>query len=55
MATISESGQFRASEIRNGAPAELDDIYDEDLYEDPDAPLDDPGDLSAHPETVNAD
>jgi phospholipid-binding lipoprotein MlaA len=28
--------QLRASEIRNGAPAELDQIYDEDLYEDPD-------------------
>jgi phospholipid-binding lipoprotein MlaA len=31
-------GQFRASEIRDGAPADLDDIYDEDLYEDPSAP-----------------
>ena len=27
--------QFRANEIRNGAPAPGDDIYDENLYEDP--------------------
>jgi phospholipid-binding lipoprotein MlaA len=27
--------QFRANEIRNGGPAEIDDIYDENLYEDP--------------------
>jgi phospholipid-binding lipoprotein MlaA len=32
-------GQFRASEIRDGAPADLDDIYDEDLYEDYDEDL----------------
>jgi phospholipid-binding lipoprotein MlaA len=30
-------GQFRANEIRNGAPAAIDDIYDEGLYEDPEA------------------
>jgi phospholipid-binding lipoprotein MlaA len=47
--------QFRASEIRNGAPAELDDIYDEDLYEDPSAPLEDPDDPYADPETVDAE
>lgn len=29
--------QFRANEIRNGAPAEIDDIYDEGLYDDPEA------------------
>jgi phospholipid-binding lipoprotein MlaA len=27
--------QFRAYEIRNGAPVEADDIYDENLYQDP--------------------
>jgi phospholipid-binding lipoprotein MlaA len=48
-------GQFRASEIRNGAPADLDDIYDEELYEDPDAPLEEPVDPSAAPETTDAD
>jgi len=42
-ATRTLSRQLRASEIRNGAPPPLDDIYDEDLYdlddpEDPDAP-----------------
>jgi len=46
-------GQFRASEIRNGAPAELDEIYDEDLYDDPDlsGELEDP---YADPETDDA-
>jgi phospholipid-binding lipoprotein MlaA len=48
-------GQFRASEIRNGAPAELDDIYDEGLYEDPDAPLEESEDPAAAPETADAD
>ena len=28
-------GQYRANEIRNGAVAEIDDIYDEGLYDDP--------------------
>jgi phospholipid-binding lipoprotein MlaA len=46
-------GQLRASEIRNGAPADLDEIYDEELYEDPDALLDDPEDPYRDPETVN--
>ena len=31
--------QYRANQIRNGAPVESDDIYDENLYEDPDAPV----------------
>jgi phospholipid-binding lipoprotein MlaA len=46
-------GQFRASEIRNGAPAELDEIYDEDLYDDPElsGELEDP---YADPETDDA-
>jgi phospholipid-binding lipoprotein MlaA len=48
-------GQFRASEIRNGAPAELDDIYDEELYEDPDAPPEEPEGPAAAPETEDAD
>jgi phospholipid-binding lipoprotein MlaA len=41
-ATRTLARQLRASEIRNGAPAPLDDIYDEDLYE-----LDDPEDTDA--------
>jgi phospholipid-binding lipoprotein MlaA len=31
--------QYRANQIRNGAPVESNDIYDENLYEDPDAPV----------------
>jgi phospholipid-binding lipoprotein MlaA len=31
--------QYRANQIRNGAPVESGDIYDENLYEDPDAPV----------------
>jgi phospholipid-binding lipoprotein MlaA len=31
--------QYRANQIRNGAPVEGNDIYDENLYEDPDAPV----------------
>lgn len=46
-------GQFRASEIRDGAPANLDDIYDESLYEDPNAPSEDPENPYADPETVD--
>lgn len=45
--------QLRASEIRNGAPAELDDIYNEDLYADPDL-LDELEDPYADPETDDA-
>jgi len=41
-ATRTLARQLRASEIRNGAPAPLDDIYDEDLYD-----LDDPEDTDA--------
>jgi phospholipid-binding lipoprotein MlaA len=41
-ATRTLARQLRASEIRNGAPPPLDDIYDEDLYE-----LDDPEDTDA--------
>jgi phospholipid-binding lipoprotein MlaA len=46
--------QFRANEIRNGAPADLDDIYDEDLYEDPDAVFEDPDDAYEDPEAADA-
>ncbi len=31
--------QYRANQIRNGAAVESDDIYNENLYEDPDAPV----------------
>lgn len=31
--------QYRANQIRNGAPVEGNDIYDENLYDDPDAPV----------------
>jgi phospholipid-binding lipoprotein MlaA len=41
-ATRTLARQLRASEIRNGAPAPLDDIYDEDLYD-----LEDPEDTDA--------
>ena len=41
-ATRTLSRQLRASEIRNGAPPPLDDIYDEDLYD-----LEDPEDSDA--------
>jgi ABC-type transporter lipoprotein component MlaA len=55
--------QYRENQIRNGAAAEIDDIYDENLYEDPEAllddpdeaPLEDPGDAYEDPETTNAD
>lgn len=41
-ATRTLARQLRATEIRNGAPAPLDDIYDEDLYD-----FDDPEDTDA--------
>jgi phospholipid-binding lipoprotein MlaA len=41
-ATRTLARQFRANEIRNGAPPPLGDIYDEDLYD-----LDDPEDTDA--------
>jgi phospholipid-binding lipoprotein MlaA len=55
--------QYRENQIRNGAPAEINDIYDENLYEDPeagldapdDAPLEHPDDLYEDPETTDAD
>jgi phospholipid-binding lipoprotein MlaA len=46
--------QFRDNEIRNGAPADLDDIYDEELYEDPDAVFEDPDDVYQDPEAADA-
>jgi phospholipid-binding lipoprotein MlaA len=47
-ATRTLSRQLRASEIRNGAPAPLDEIYDEDLYNLDDEDLyDDPEDTDA--------
>jgi phospholipid-binding lipoprotein MlaA len=33
--------QYRANQIRNGAAADINDIYDENLYEDPEAPMED--------------
>jgi phospholipid-binding lipoprotein MlaA len=55
--------QYRENQIRNGVPAEIDDIYDENLYEDPEAlfedpgkaSLEDPGDAYEDPETTDAD
>jgi phospholipid-binding lipoprotein MlaA len=38
--------QLRANEIRNGAPAPLDEIYDEDIYDETFDELEDPGDES---------
>lgn len=47
-ATRTLTRQLRASEIRNGAPPPLDDIYDEDLYDFDDEGLyDDPEDTDA--------
>jgi phospholipid-binding lipoprotein MlaA len=34
--------QYRANQIRNGAPAESNDIYNENLYEEPEAPVEAP-------------
>jgi phospholipid-binding lipoprotein MlaA len=48
-------GQFRANEIRNGGVAEIDDIYDEGLYDDPEALDEDPADIYEDPEAGNAD
>ncbi len=55
--------QYRENLIRNGVPADINDIYDENLYEDPEALLDhpgeatpeDPGDVYEDPETTDAD
>ena len=55
--------QYRENQIRNGVVAEIDDIYDENLYEDPEAlfddpdeaPLADPEDAYGDPETTDAD
>jgi phospholipid-binding lipoprotein MlaA len=52
-ATRSLVRQLRANEIRNGAPAPIEDIYDEDLYqldEGGDEALEDPDDPYADPE-----
>jgi phospholipid-binding lipoprotein MlaA len=46
-------GQYRANEIRNGAVAEIDDIYDEDLYDDPEALEEDPADVYEDPEAAD--
>jgi phospholipid-binding lipoprotein MlaA len=48
-------GQFRANEIRNGAVGEVDDIYDEGLYEDPEALEEDPADVYEDPAATGAD
>ena len=55
--------QYRENQIRNGVLTEIDDIYDENLYEDPEAlfddpdeaPLEDPGDAYQDPEATDAD
>lgn len=55
--------QYRENQIRNGVLADIDDIYDENLYEDPEAlrddpdeaPLDHPEDVYEDPETADAD
>jgi phospholipid-binding lipoprotein MlaA len=55
--------QYRENQIRNGVPAAIDDIYHENLYEDPEAlfddpdetPLADPGDMYEDPEATDAD
>lgn len=55
--------QYRGNEIRDGAAAEIDDIYDENMYEDPEAlsdqprkaPLEDPEDVYEDPETSDAE
>jgi phospholipid-binding lipoprotein MlaA len=55
--------QYRENLIRNGVPAEIDDIYDENLYEDPEGlfidpegiPPEGPGDTHQDPETTDAD
>ena len=49
--------QLRANEIRNGAPAPIEDIYDEDIYEldeGGDEALEDPDDPWADPEDEDA-
>jgi phospholipid-binding lipoprotein MlaA len=48
-------GQFRANEIRNGGVADVDDIYDEGLYDDPEALDEDPADIYEDPEAGDAD
>jgi phospholipid-binding lipoprotein MlaA len=48
-------GQFRANEIRNGAVGEVDDIYDEGLYDDPEALEEDPADVYEDPADVYED
>jgi phospholipid-binding lipoprotein MlaA len=47
--------QFRENEIRNGAPADLDDMYDEELYEDPDEIIEDADDAYADPEAADVE
>ena len=49
--------QLRANEIRNGAPAPIEDIYDEDIYELDEGgaeALEDPDDPGAEPEDDDA-
>jgi phospholipid-binding lipoprotein MlaA len=48
-------GQFRANEIRNGGVADINDIYDEGLYDDPEALDEDPDGIYEDPEAVDAD
>jgi phospholipid-binding lipoprotein MlaA len=55
--------QYRENQIRNGVPADIDDIYDENLYEDPEGlfvdpegiPPEGPGDAHQDPEATDAD
>jgi phospholipid-binding lipoprotein MlaA len=48
-------GQFRANEIRNGGIADIDDIYDEGLYDDPEALDEDPAGIYEDPEARDED
>jgi hypothetical protein len=48
-------GQFRANEIRNGGVPDIDDIYDEGLYDDPEAVDEEPADIYEDPEAADAD
>ena len=48
-------GQFRANEIRNGRIPDVDDIYDEGLYDDPEALDEEPADIYEDPEAADVD
>jgi phospholipid-binding lipoprotein MlaA len=48
-------GQFRANEIRNGGVADIEDSYDEGLYDDPEALDQEPADIYEDPEALDED